>query len=203
MPAPKRSDPLLWVIAGPNGSGKSTYYQAFVAHHLNAPCVNADEMALAWFGRHPRSDAETARAARLAAKRRLELLNQRQSFVMETVFSHPSKLEIMQTARSIGYRIRLSVICTANPYLNVARVEDRVVEGGHIVPTDRILSRYERALPLLAEACLVADWAVVLDNSFASTPFQRLLIYEAGAITEQADELPAWVDAFVATAPVL
>ena len=43
----------------------------------------------------------------MAAERRAELLEQRRSFVAETVFSHPSKIVLIREAQARGFRVFL------------------------------------------------------------------------------------------------
>lgn len=73
---------------------------------------------------------------------RYALIRSGKSFAFETVMSHPDKLEIMQRAKDEGFLIRLYYITTRDPDINVARVNSRVVRGGHPVGEDKIRSRY-------------------------------------------------------------
>lgn len=196
MPPGQENEPLLWIIGGPNGSGKSTYYKSFISKHLTLPFINADHIAVELLGRHPKNELEMRRALKETEKRRAACFRQRRSFVMETVFSHPSKLELIRQAKSMGYMVRLSVICTRDPRLNVARVGDRITEGGHDVPLQKILDRYERALPLLAQACREANWAVVMDNTYPDKPFQKLVVFHSGRSTQSQPRLPKWAKVF-------
>ena len=43
--------------------------------------------------------------------------------------------------------------------INIARVAQRVAQGGHDVPRDRIVARYHRTMALLPDAIVAADWA--------------------------------------------
>ena len=79
-------------------------------------------------------------------------LEQKISFTLETVMSHPSKVKLMADAQTRGYRTYLYYVATEDPAINIARVKTRVALGGHDVPTDRIIERYHRSLDLLMEA---------------------------------------------------
>jgi len=61
-------------------------------------------------------------------------------FTWETVFSHPSRLEIMKHEKKNGYKIHLTYVTTKHPDINVHRVWSRVLQGGHDVPEDKIRS---------------------------------------------------------------
>lgn len=58
----------------------------------------------------------------------------RRRFSFETVFSHPSNLEIMQEAVAQGYKVYLYYVSTEDPEINKYRVNLRVTQGGHSVP---------------------------------------------------------------------
>lgn len=56
-------------------------------------------------------------------------------------------------------------VLTADPQINVARVASRVSAGGHDVPTDKIISRYDKALSLVHELIPLCDVCHIYDNS--------------------------------------
>ncbi|VTZ59519.1 conserved hypothetical protein [Sinorhizobium medicae] len=62
------------------------------------------------------------------------------SFATGTVFSHPSKLEIIEEARSRGYIVIVMHVGVESPDLSVARVKGRAGEGGHDVREEKIRS---------------------------------------------------------------
>lgn len=65
-----------------------------------------------------------------------------EKFSFETVFSHPSNIEMMQRASVEGYKVYLYFVSTESPEINKQRVHARVQKGGHDVPQDLIESRY-------------------------------------------------------------
>jgi predicted ABC-type ATPase len=160
--------PSLIVIAGPNGSGKTSLIKKLMAQpgiDLGT-YINADDIEL---GLHTITDLQvrSREAQRIADEKRAECLKQGKPFSFETVMSHPSKIELMNEARSIGFRASLFFVAVDNPLLNIERVSVRVSQGGHSVPSDRIFSRYARTLALLSRAALAADDAVLFDNTTA------------------------------------
>lgn len=182
--------PTLFVIAGPNGAGKSTFYDTVLAGRVDAPFINPDIIQREEIG-DPSMQASYA-AAKLAEKRRREFLASGQSFVMETVFSHPSKLELLRDARAAGFRIVVFHLMLASPDIAVARVEGRVEEGGHPVPEDKVRSRFARNAALIRQATLMADRAQVFDASALNERPRLLLELSNGNITRQADAWPDW-----------
>jgi predicted ABC-type ATPase len=126
---------------------------------------------------------------------RQKLIGQKISFTLETVMSHPSKVELLAQAQAAGYRTYLYFVATDDPAINISRVKSRVKLGGHAVPQDRIETRYHRSLGLLMEAIRHTNRAYVFDNSGDSHDKKHTWLAE---ITEgqklelKSDQIPAW-----------
>jgi predicted ABC-type ATPase len=158
----------LDLVAGPNGAGKSTFVELTLAPMLGgSDFVNADEIAKQRWPKDPASHAYEA--ALIAAETRAKLIELRRSFIAETVFSHPSKLELIDTAKVGGYAVVLHVVLIPEQ-LAVARVAYRVQSGGHPVAENKIRERYHRLWALVAEAITRCDQATVYDNSGLKGP---------------------------------
>lgn len=182
-------DPVLHLIAGPNGAGKSQLHRSVLADRVHLEFVNADVIAAE---RWPGAELEHGHeASRAAADRRDELLAQRASFITETVFSHPSKLDVIRTAQAAGYQVALYVVCVPED-LSVSRVANRVANGGHDVPDEKIRARWRRMWPLLALAVERSDTARIYDNTSASRPYQLIARYRSGAPVEERS-WPGWL----------
>jgi predicted ABC-type ATPase len=158
----------LDLVAGPNGAGKSTFVELTLAPLLpGSGFVNADEIAN---GRWPADPAEHAyEAALIAAETRTKLIELGRSFIAETVFSHPSKLELIDTAHAAGYTVVLHVLLVPEE-LAVARVAYRVRTGGHPLAENKFRERYHRLWALVAEAIARCEQATVYDNSGIKGP---------------------------------
>lgn len=193
----------MFLIAGPNGAGKTTFYETVLRPRLAAPFVNADIIQRDELKKL--SVKAAYEAAEIAAQRRGALIAERCSFVTESVFSHPSKLSLLADARSAGFRIILFHLHLNSAELAVARVAERVREGGHAVPDEKVRARYARNQLLIKKAVMLADAAAVYDASTLNTP-PRMLWRIASRVTEfLADDRPTWFDRLygdVAKAPV-
>lgn len=183
--------PSLILIAGPNGAGKSTLYQTRVAPSFVGPFINADLIQRDEV-KDPSMEA-SYRAAEIAAERRAILLEARKSFATETVFSHPSKLDIISDAQGYGYIVIVMHVGVDHPDLSVARVRARTDEGGHDVPEQKIRDRYERGQPLIRQAVLRADRGMVFDNSNLNEPLRLMLLFAAGRLAQAEPVLPGWI----------
>ena len=158
----------LDVVVGCNGAGKSSFVEFTLAPLLpQSVFVNADEIANQRWPDDPAGHAYDA--ARVAAQTRAKLIELRQSFIAETVFSHPSKLELIDAAHAADYTVVLHVLLIPEE-LAVQRVRHRVYAGGHDVPENKIRERYQRLWALVAAAIVRSDSATVYDNSTLKGP---------------------------------
>ncbi len=194
----------LWfhLLAGPNGAGKSTLYRALVRQGLLGPpleFVNADLHEQAEL-QHIADPHERSLAARAwADARRAALIEARTPFASETVFSHPSKLALIEQARAAGFTVALHVVALDDPARLLARVDQRVREGGHPVPPERILARVPRTMALLAQAVRRADVAYLYDGADVEDGGPQLVaVYTAAGVTALANPLPGWARAMLA-----
>lgn len=85
------------------------------------------------------------------------------------------------------------MVCLDDPQHLLARVHQRVAEGGHDVPAQRILERYPRTLAHLQAAVRRADLALLYDSQVVETGTHRLVALCQGAQTQlQVAQLPQW-----------
>lgn len=183
------------MLAGGNGAGKSTFYEQMLKPQGIA-FVNADVLARQYFPDDP--EARSREAVKLATDLRQQLLDEGKSFCFETVFSHASKVDFIGEAKAKGYTIVLVFIHLDDPNLNCMRVTQRVAEGGHNVPTDKILSRIPRAIENVRKAIPLCDHVRILDNSDAANPYRVVLTIRSGQVEcVQVDGLPEWAQVFL------
>jgi predicted ABC-type ATPase len=118
---------------------------------------------------------------------RCKMLDSDSSFSFETVFSHPSKIDELRVAREKGFITYLYIIATDDPAINLRRVRNRVERGGHDVPEEKIVARYQRTMENINAAFQLANRVYFFDNSvstetgayqyFAEKRDDRLLIH--------------------------
>lgn len=188
------SRPVIVAVAGSNGAGKTTFYHAHLAPS-GLRFVNADVLA-AELGLDPYG------AARAADVLRRELVRQRESFVFETVFSDPvgEKLAFLQEAITEGYSVVLCFIGISGPEISEERVAMRVSQGGHDVPTEKLMARFPRTLANLAAALRALPHVWVFDNDDLGTPFRLVAVFEKGQPSRLNPPVPRWLRSLVKSA---
>ena len=130
--------PIVMAVAGSNGAGKTTFFYTHLSK-CGLPWVNADELC-AELGVGAYEGAEIAGALRSA------MLENRESFIFETVFSDPvgAKVEFLQEAQDAGYQVALIFVRVADVETSQQRVSMRVAQGRHDVPDDKLAARSSR-----------------------------------------------------------
>ena len=184
----------LWLLAGGNGAGKSTFYQTRL-QPLGLPFVNADIIARELYPDAP--EEHSYDAARIAEEIRYGLLQEGRSFCFETVFSHPSKIDFVAHAKTLGYQVILVFIHLKSAELNKARISQRLESGGHHVPDEKVEQRIPRVLKHIKTVIPLCDQVHVLDNSSAINPFKPVMVIRDGHIDVQQSALPEWAGALL------
>ena len=185
----------VWVLAGGNGAGKTTFYHSQLKP-FGLPFINADSIAEELYPEAPESHSYDA--AKIAAHMRVELLAKGESFCFETVFSHPSKIDFVAQAKANGYEVVLVLIHLDNLELNLARIAQRVKEGGHAVPAEKVESRIPRTLEHIKTVIPLCDQVYVLGNQSYESPFEKIATLSHSVLTLHSDEIPNWVQSLLA-----
>ena len=194
--------PVLLVIAGPNGAGKTTVTAQLREERWSdgVEYLNPDEIARDRFGDW-NEPAAVLQAAKWSAARREELLAARQGVAFETVMSADDKIDYLLRAKAAGYFVRVFFISTEDPRINAARVAGRVMQGGHTVPIEKIISRYAGSMTNLTRVLPIADRVYVYDNTREGVSARLCARTREGALRKVYGPLPEWVAAAVETVP--
>jgi len=192
MSLPLDQRPIVVALAGPNGAGKTTFYHAHI-QRAGLRFVNADVLA-----RFIAPDPYAA--ARMAAALRCELVRQRESFVFETVFSDPvgDKLAFLKDVAKAGYTVVLCFIGISGPDVAEERVAMRVSQGGHDVPTEKLIARFPRTLANLQAALRELPNVPIFDNDDLRTPFRQVAVFQNGAQLSLNQHVPRWLKPMLA-----
>jgi predicted ABC-type ATPase len=168
------NQPAIYLIAGCNGAGKTTFAKEFLPKEVKClRFLNADELARGISPLKPSAGA--VRAARLLLTQVDECLRRRETFALESTLSGKTYIRLFQRARQLDYEIELHYLWLSSPAQAVARVRQRVQQGGHHVPAADIRRRFKRSLVhLLADYLPLATRWAVWDSR--GLPVKRLAI---------------------------
>jgi predicted ABC-type ATPase len=179
--------PIMVAVAGPNGAGKTTFFHA----HLEAAglrFVNADKLAR-------ELNLRAYEGAGVADTIRRELLKQRESFVFETVFSDPDgeKRRFLREAAEAGYMVVLCFIGISGADVSEQRVAMRVTQGGHDVPTEKLVARFDRTMANLRAAIGETPVVWIFDNDDLRIPYRLAAVFEGGKLVKVNKPAPRWL----------
>ena len=173
--------PNLYIIAGCNGAGKTTASFTVLPEMLNCKeFVNADEIARGLSPFQPES--VSFHAGRIMLNRIHELLNLQIDFAFETTLTTISYKNTIELAKKNNYKVTLLFFWLNNVNLAIERVKNRVSEGGHHIPEDVIIRRYNKGLFNLTRFFIdICDYWIIIDNS--DTPYKFVAEGSADAST--------------------
>lgn len=163
--------PNLYIIAGCNGAGKTTASLTILPEVLNCfEFVNADSIAAGLSPLNPES--VSFEAGRIMLNRIRYLLNEKVDFAFETTLATRSYVSLIKVAKAKGYQVTLLYFWLSSPKFAEQRVDARVRNGGHNIPTEIIRRRYYRGLKnlitLYKDNC---DKWIVVDNTYSTPTF--------------------------------
>lgn len=150
------------LLAGANGSGKTTSAPEFLPASVRF--INADDIA-----RNLTEDvggSKNVRAGRLLLDEWDQLEAQQANFAVETTLASRSLASRIARLRAAGYQFHLIFFWLENADLSVARVAERVRQGGHDIPEVTIRRRYAAGIRNLFALYLpLADTWRIFDNT--------------------------------------
>ena len=152
------------IIAGPNGAGKTTFARSFLPEEAQCPrFINADLIAA---GLDPFAPETAAiKAGRLMLREIADCVRKGKSFAFETTLSGLTYLLRVSQWREQGYHVSLYFLCLPDAETAIARVAERVRQGGHDIPEAVIRRRFAAGLRNFHDAYKFAvdSWAL-FDN---------------------------------------
>ena len=161
----RNAEKIMYIIAGCNGAGKTTAFRDSLYESLGRPeFINSDEIARSLCP----EDVESVqvRAGRLAVEGIHSHLAGKESFCVETTLATRTYRGHIREAHRNGFKVALFYYWLDSPDLAVARVEQRVVEGGHNVPRDVIRERYDKSVRYLSSLYMPeVDYWKIVNNS--------------------------------------
>jgi len=175
--------PSYNLIAGINGAGKSSFYSYLNERDRNdLGCrINYDEM----FVKYGNELEAGIKCIKLTKK----YLNERTTFHQETTLTGHTIFNNISLSRELGYKIVLHYIGVASCDIAIARVQQRVLDGGHDIPTEDIIRRYQKSLDNLCKTMSISDDIYIYDNTKS---FKQILTIRNNRFVHIDRKMPKW-----------
>lgn len=137
-------------------------------------------------------------SAAIADFLRFKMLQSNSSFSYESVFSHHSRISEVENAKKEKFRIYLYFITTSDPIINLQRVKNRVINGGHDVPNEKIHLRFFRTMNNIYSLFRLSDRAYFFDNSKENSHLNLLAEKrDDNLFISCKNKVPQWFDEFL------
>ena len=135
----------VYIIAGPNGAGKTTFAEKFLPRYARCQhFINSDLIAQ---GLSPFSPQIAAmRAGRLVLEQIKNFSGKGEDFAFETTLSGRSYVRLFRELKRKGFCLHLFFLWIPSVELALARIKERVAEGGHNVPAPDVRRRFHRGI---------------------------------------------------------
>lgn len=132
----------FYILAGANGSGKSTISKVLLPAE-GLVYVNPDDIARELNPDNPL--AVRIEAGREALHRIDSLIENGESFAIESTLSGNAYVKVIERVKTLGYTVVIAYIFVDSPEVCIRRIEERVRNGGHFVPAEDVKRRYARS----------------------------------------------------------
>ena len=153
------------IIGGSNGAGKTTFAQEFLPNEAECPnFINADLIA---GGLSPFTPEKAAfRAGRTMLELMKGYVRRGESFAFESTLSGKGYARLIPQWRSKGYKVKLFFLQLPDPEFAIARVQQRVREGGHLASDEVVRRRFYKGMDNFEKIYkyIVDEWAIY-DNA--------------------------------------
>jgi predicted ABC-type ATPase len=134
----------IFIIAGPNGAGKTTFALDLIDAGIISHYLNADDIAREISPADPQK--ANVKAARIFLKRLKQLSIGDESFAFETTLSGLRYMEHIKSWQKEGWMVSVFYLLVSSPEISKQRVAERVVHGGHSIPSEDIERRFPKSL---------------------------------------------------------
>ncbi len=173
------------IVGGVNGVGKSTFIRTHKElHPSSGEIIDADQIT-ADLGGDPLTGGKAA------LKKIRKCLRKRVSFLQETTLSGYKTNATAKKALEQGYTVHLIYIGLDTVEESLRRIENRVREGGHNIPQEYVIRRFQNrwdAVSKILPYCVEAEF---YDNE---EDFVKVAEYRDGKFRRFANNTCSWID---------
>lgn len=179
--------PWFWIIAGPNGSGKSTWADSKDCKDIigRIPILNPDRFSIPYTSQ-PLSLITVGKKIFYEIEK---LTDSRKDFAIESTLAGKKHFRLASALKIRGWRLGSVYIGVQGEDICISRVLERELKGGHGVPLEDVIRRYERSLHNIPKLLSLSDYMLILDNS---KNYEQVLESNQGEITIKKSP-PDWL----------
>lgn len=170
------------IIGGVNGTGKSSLTGVLKGRMTNlGVIIDADKITA------EKANGDNFKGGRIAVNKIRDCLSKGICFAQETTLSG---FTTAKKASAAGYYIRMFYIGLDSAEESMMRIQNRVAHGGHDIPSDAVLRRFDSRWKNVADVLPYCDEAVFYDNY---NGFVEVAEYRNGELVLKGDYRPKWI----------
>lgn len=175
---------IYTIIGGVNGAGKSSLTGALKEERRDlGVIIDVDKIAA-------NAGISALEAGKIALQKIEDCLAKEICFTQETTLSGYRTIKTIKKAREKGYYIRLYYIGLDTAQESVSRIKNRVQKGGHNIPTQDVIRRFESRFDCLINTLPYCDEVVFFDNNNGFTAVGE---YANGELSPKGEYRPKWL----------
>lgn len=177
------------IVGGVNGVGKSSLVGSLKSR-LNdfGTIIDVDKINLKFNGNR-------LEGGKYAVQLINECIDKGITFTQETTLSGVRTEKTIAKAKANGYFIRLYYVGLDSAKESLLRIENRVKKGGHNIPSEDVIKRFEHRFEDLNRILPYCDIAYFYDNF---NGYREVANYKNGEIITLGSDTPKWMEDFLA-----
>lgn len=172
------------IIGGVNGVGKSSFTGVLKERSTDlGTIIDVDRITAEMGG--------SALAGGKAALRKInECISRGVSFTQETTLSGYKTETTAKQVKELGYHVRLFYVALDTATESLSRIDNRVKRGGHNIPHDDVIRRFEGRWQAVKKVLPYCDEAEFYDND---NGFVKVAEYRNGELRNVGNLHPLWL----------
>ncbi|WP_312692243.1 zeta toxin family protein [Caproiciproducens sp.] len=172
------------IVGGVNGAGKSSLTGVLKAERNDLGyIIDVDKIAF-------ENQGDNYKAARIAISKIEKFMKNGITFTQETTLSGHMVERTIKKAKDLDYAIHLFYVGLSSVEESLKRIKNRVEKGGHDIPTDDVIRRYDNRFETLIKILPYCDEVKFYDNE---NRFDNVAEYRNGEIIYKSDYKPDWL----------
>ena len=186
--------PKFNIIAGINGTGKSSIRGVLCEYVNLGTVVDPDLIAR-------ENNVDIVGAGKIAVQLIDECIDCGVTFTQETTLSGSRIVKEMQKAKKNGFEISMYYIGLESVGESLSRIANRAQKGGHNIPEERVIRRYEKRIFNFMKCVPYCDEIVFYDNQ---NGFIKVAVYnKVDGFRYWNGHRPNWIKPLEASLSVL
>ena len=173
------------IVGGVNGVGKTSFIGVFKELLPNiGEIIDPDRITLEMGG-------DAFAGCKTALKRIRKCIDNRFDFLQETTLSGHKTEATAKEVKELGYHTHLIYIGLDTVEESLRRIKNRVCRGGHDIPRNDVIRRFQNRWEAVARVLPYCDEAEFYDNN---NGFVKVAEYRNGEFCRIGSNTCSWVD---------